>query len=106
GEVRFRVPKADLQCWVEKEGFETVPTTVKPEPPLVVRLKRQGTIRGRVVEAGTLLPVPGVPVHGWNWYSFAMKSPLAVSDTEGRCTARAGPGKGMRYARVAGWAWP
>ena len=103
GAFEVRMPSPEARFWVRAEGYATLQGFSKEGEPILFRLSRQGRVVGRVVrkEGGT--PVAGVPVHTWNWHTFDVKSPLDVSDEDGRFEGGVGPGQGSVYAFGAGW---
>ncbi|MDJ0976896.1 MAG: carboxypeptidase regulatory-like domain-containing protein [Planctomycetota bacterium] len=103
GTFQLTLPGATASLYVRAAGFATVQAPAQEGKPLVVRMKRVGHVHGRVVEEESGSPVPGAPVHAWNWHTYDTKSPLCVSDADGRFEADVGPGKGMIYVLGAGW---
>ncbi|MHC4859902.1 MAG: carboxypeptidase regulatory-like domain-containing protein, partial [Planctomycetota bacterium] len=102
GAFSIMVPGDRLRARVTAEGFGSLSATVSPEPGLVLRLLRRGSVEGRVVrEDGT--PVPGVPVVGDPLESW-IPNVRATSGEDGAfALPGVGPGAVDVYALGSGW---
>jgi len=103
GSFLLTLPASHASIEVRAPGFATIQAQVDAGQPLLLRMERVGHVRGRVVSKADGTPVAGVPVHAWNWHTYDVRSPLDVSDAEGRFESDIGPGEGLVYAFGAGW---